>query len=270
MYQDLRELTLEAKRKAARRRHMVVPARRRPLEGRRDRGRRRRLRGADRAQLGAHIVKIKPPTAHIEQAEAKKVFEKYAIPTKTLADRVRHCVQSAFNGKRILIFSGGETRDTASLLADVKEMAAGGAFGAIMGRNAFQRPKPDALKPPAVGHRHLQSRALTASRPTAVALAAALLAACASPHVRRPLEEEPFVLSPGPPPSMAAPVVLREAAGRTAIERIGPGGRIPSSTRRWQGGRRCCSSTRGRSTTCSRGGSRASFRTPRLRAGRRP
>ena len=60
------------------------------------------------AQLGAHVIKIKPPKAHIEQAEAKKVFEKYNIPIKTLAERVRHCVQSAFNGKRIVIFSGGE------------------------------------------------------------------------------------------------------------------------------------------------------------------
>ncbi|MBX3190702.1 MAG: class I fructose-bisphosphate aldolase [Labilithrix sp.] len=98
------------------------------------------------AQLGAHVIKIKPPSAHIEQAEAKKVFEKYKIPTATLAERVRHCVQSAFNGKRIVIFSGGETKDTASLMEDVKQLAAGGAFGSIMGRNAFQRPKAEAVK----------------------------------------------------------------------------------------------------------------------------
>jgi class I fructose-bisphosphate aldolase len=98
------------------------------------------------AQLGAHVIKIKPPTAHIEQPEAKKVFEKYNIPTKTLAERVRHCVQSAFNGKRIVIFSGGESKDTASLLEDVKGLAEGGAFGSIMGRNAFQRPRAEGLK----------------------------------------------------------------------------------------------------------------------------
>ena len=71
-------------------------------------------------QLGAHVVKIKPPKDVIEQAEAKKVFEKYAIPTKTLADRVRHCVQSAFNGKRIVIFSGGEAKGTDELLEEVR------------------------------------------------------------------------------------------------------------------------------------------------------
>src|SRR5580693_6925344 len=98
------------------------------------------------AQLGAHVIKIKPPKDFIEQAEAKKVFEKYAIPTKTMADRVRHCVQSAFNGKRIVIFSGGESKGTDDILEEIKGLAAGGAFGSIMGRNAFQRPKPDGIK----------------------------------------------------------------------------------------------------------------------------
>jgi class I fructose-bisphosphate aldolase len=98
------------------------------------------------AQLGAHVIKIKPPKDHIEQAEAKKVFEKYNIPTKTLADRVRHVVQSAFNGKRIVIFSGGEAKDTPAVLDEVREIAKGGGFGSIMGRNAFQRPRAEAIK----------------------------------------------------------------------------------------------------------------------------
>ena len=98
------------------------------------------------AQLGAHVIKIKPPKDHIEQAEAKKVFEQYKIPTKTLAERTAHCVQSAFNGKRIIIFSGGETKDTAGVLEEVQGLADGGAFGSIMGRNAFQRPRAEAIK----------------------------------------------------------------------------------------------------------------------------
>jgi class I fructose-bisphosphate aldolase len=98
------------------------------------------------AQLGAHIIKIKPPRDLVEQAEAKKVFEKYAIPTKTLADRVRHCVQAAFNGKRILIFSGGEAKSTDEILEEIKGLAAGGSFGSIMGRNSFQRPRAEAIK----------------------------------------------------------------------------------------------------------------------------
>ena len=98
------------------------------------------------AQLGAHVIKVKPPKDHLEQPEAKKVFEKYAVPTKTMADRVRHVVQSCFAGKRIVIFSGGESKGTDDILAEVKELAAGGAFGSIMGRNSFQRPHAEAVK----------------------------------------------------------------------------------------------------------------------------
>ncbi len=98
------------------------------------------------AQLGSHVIKVKPPKDLVELAEAKKVYEKYAIPTKTLPERVRHVVQSAFGGKRIVIFSGGEAKGTEEVLAEVKGIAEGGAFGSIMGRNAFQRPKADALK----------------------------------------------------------------------------------------------------------------------------
>ncbi|HVE85589.1 MAG TPA: class I fructose-bisphosphate aldolase [Myxococcales bacterium] len=98
------------------------------------------------AQLGAHVIKVKPPKDFIEQAEAKKVYEKFKIPTGTLADRVRHVVQSAFNGKRIVIFSGGEAKDAGAIMEEIKGIADGGGFGSIMGRNAFQRPKDEALK----------------------------------------------------------------------------------------------------------------------------
>jgi len=97
------------------------------------------------AQLGAHIIKVKPPKDFLEQPEAKKVYEKYQIPSATLAQRIQHVVQSAFNGRRIVIFSGGEAKGTEELLAEVAQIAAGGGFGSIMGRNAFQRPKDEAL-----------------------------------------------------------------------------------------------------------------------------
>jgi fructose-bisphosphate aldolase, class I len=98
------------------------------------------------AQLGAHVIKVKPPKELVEHAEAKKVYEKYQIPIKTLPERVRHVVQSAFNGRRIVIFSGGEAKGTEEVLAEVRGIKEGGAFGSIMGRNAFQRPKAEALK----------------------------------------------------------------------------------------------------------------------------
>src|SRR5512147_2655916 len=97
-------------------------------------------------QLGAHIVKVKPPKDVVEHPEAKKVYEKYRIPTKTLPERVKHVVQSAFNGKRIVIFSGGEAKGTEEVLAEIRGLKEGGSFGSIMGRNAFQRPKAEALK----------------------------------------------------------------------------------------------------------------------------
>lgn len=98
------------------------------------------------AQLGAHIVKVKPPTGHIEQPEAKKVFDEFKIPISTQAEQVRHVVQSCFDGRRIIIFSGGPAKGTEAVLEEVKQVALGGAFGSIMGRNAFQRPKAEAIK----------------------------------------------------------------------------------------------------------------------------
>ena len=98
------------------------------------------------AQLGAHFIKVKPPTAHIEQAAAKKVYQSENIKVSTLSERIRHVVKSSFNGRRVVIFSGGETKTTEELLTEIREIAKGGGFGSIMGRNAFQRPKAESIK----------------------------------------------------------------------------------------------------------------------------
>ncbi len=98
------------------------------------------------AQLGAHFIKVKPPTAHIEQDEARKVYEAQGIQVSKLSDRAKHVVESCFNGKRVVIFSGGAAKGTEDVLAEVKDLAQGGAFGSIMGRNAFQRPKNEAIE----------------------------------------------------------------------------------------------------------------------------
>jgi len=97
-------------------------------------------------QLGSHVVKVKPPGEFIFQPEAQKIFERYSIPWKTLADRTRHVVQSCFNGKRVVIFSGGEAKGTDEILTEIRGLRDGGAFGSIMGRNAFQRPREEAIK----------------------------------------------------------------------------------------------------------------------------
>jgi class I fructose-bisphosphate aldolase len=97
-------------------------------------------------QLGAHIVKVKPPTGHIEQSAAKKVYEKQRIQIDSLADRIRHVVQSAFGGRRIVIFSGGEAKETDAILEEIRGIQQGGGFGSIIGRNSFQRPREEAVK----------------------------------------------------------------------------------------------------------------------------
>jgi len=98
------------------------------------------------AQLGAHVIKVKPPTAHLEQGAAKKVYEKERVPLGTLAERVRHVVQSSFNGRRIVIFSGGEAKEDAAMFDEVRGIREGGGFGSIIGRNSFQRPRDEAIK----------------------------------------------------------------------------------------------------------------------------
>ncbi len=97
------------------------------------------------AQLGAHVIKVKPPTELIEQDAARKVYEAEGIPIGTLAERVRHVVQSAFNGRRIVIFSGGAAKGREGVIEEITGIAEGGGFGSIIGRNSFQRPKTEAI-----------------------------------------------------------------------------------------------------------------------------
>jgi class I fructose-bisphosphate aldolase len=95
------------------------------------------------ALLGAHIIKVKPPTDHIGLEAAKKAYQN--IDTSTLAKRVQHVVQTCFNSKRIVIFSGGDAGETDTLLETIRGLRDGGAFGSIIGRNSFTRPREEAL-----------------------------------------------------------------------------------------------------------------------------
>ena len=97
------------------------------------------------ALVGAHIIKVKPPTSFIEQDEAKKIYEKEKIPIASLNDRIKHVVDSCFNGKRLVVFSGGSSKDKDSLLEEIRQLYIGGASGSIIGRNSFQRPYGEAL-----------------------------------------------------------------------------------------------------------------------------
>jgi class I fructose-bisphosphate aldolase len=95
--------------------------------------------------LGAHIIKVKPPKSSIFDKKAKEAYEKESVKTSTLKERVEIIKRACFDGKRIVIFSGGEVKDDASVLEEVKQIASGGGFGSIIGRNAFQRKREDAL-----------------------------------------------------------------------------------------------------------------------------
>lgn len=98
------------------------------------------------AQLGAHIIKVKPPTDFIEQDEARNVYESERIDISTLPNRIKHVMQSAFNGRRLVVFSGGSARSTIELLEEIRQIRDGGGSGSIIGRNSFQRPKEEAIK----------------------------------------------------------------------------------------------------------------------------
>ena len=98
------------------------------------------------ALLGAHIIKVKPPTGYLEQPDAKKVYEAEKIATGTLAERIKHVTQACFNGRRIVVFSGGGAKGESELLDEVRGLRDGGANGSIIGRNTFQRPREEALK----------------------------------------------------------------------------------------------------------------------------
>ncbi len=98
------------------------------------------------ALLGAHIIKIKLSTDHLELKEAKKVYEDEKIDIADQAARVRHCMQAAFAGRRIVVFSGGSKKGTSSVYDDARAIRDGGGNGSIIGRNTFQRSREDALK----------------------------------------------------------------------------------------------------------------------------
>ncbi len=98
------------------------------------------------AQMGADLIKVKPPTSLIVLPGNQELYEKHGIKIDTLADRVRHVIQSAFAGRRIVIFSGGPAKATEEVYEEIRQLAAGGAFGSIIGRNSFQRKKEEAIE----------------------------------------------------------------------------------------------------------------------------
>ncbi|MBW7057436.1 class I fructose-bisphosphate aldolase [Paracoccus bogoriensis] len=98
------------------------------------------------ALIGAHIIKIKLPTDHLMLPEARKVYEEKGIDIASPAARVRHCMEASFNGRRIVVFSGGAAKGADAVYDDARAIRDGGGNGSIIGRNSFQRSREDALE----------------------------------------------------------------------------------------------------------------------------
>lgn len=96
--------------------------------------------------MGASIVKVKLPTEHVEYLESESVYRTAKFDFSTLTKRVEHIVRCCFNGRRLVVFSGGETKDLANVYAEARAIRDAGGNGSIIGRNCFQRPKGEALE----------------------------------------------------------------------------------------------------------------------------
>jgi class I fructose-bisphosphate aldolase len=99
------------------------------------------------ALMGAHIIKVKPPTDYIYQPEAKKSYEHFKELNEfnSLSKRIKHIKDACFAGKRIVLFSGGASKSLDDVYEEAKAIRDGGGNGSIIGRNSFQRPKSEAL-----------------------------------------------------------------------------------------------------------------------------
>ena len=98
------------------------------------------------ALIGAHVIKVKPPTDSMFLDAAAKIYMSEKIPILDLTSRISHVVQSCFAGRRIVVFSGGEAKDLDGIYNEARAIRDGGGNGSIIGRNTFQRPRADALE----------------------------------------------------------------------------------------------------------------------------
>ena len=100
---------------------------------------------------GVHTVFIPSATNHSFVASklireiARLGGDVHTMVPPPVAKRIEHVVQSCFNGKRIVVFSGGESKSLDGLYEEIRGLRDGGANGSIIGRNTFQRPREEAL-----------------------------------------------------------------------------------------------------------------------------
>ena len=98
------------------------------------------------ALLGAHIIKVKPPSSSVTNSELKKQYSEFFSNIDSLSERIKHIKKSAFNSKKLVVFSGGNAKGTQEMLEEIEQIKDGGGNGSIIGRNTFQRPRAEALQ----------------------------------------------------------------------------------------------------------------------------
>ena len=98
------------------------------------------------ALLGAHIIKVKPPSSSVANNELKKQYSEFFSNIDSLSERIKHIKKSAFNSKKLVVFSGGNAKGTKEMLEEIEQIKDGGGNGSIIGRNTFQRPRAEALQ----------------------------------------------------------------------------------------------------------------------------
>ncbi len=98
------------------------------------------------AQLGAHIIKVKLPSAHVADKKSKQLLEENGIAIDNLSDRVSYLIRSAFDGRRIVINSGGAAKGDDAVFDEIRAIRDGGGFGSIIGRNTFQRAWDESME----------------------------------------------------------------------------------------------------------------------------
>ena len=115
------------------------------------------------AQLGANIIKVKPPTDFIESPDAQKVYDAEKIDISSLNKRIAHIMEASFGGRRLVVFSGGAAKGTDAIYDEIRQLRDGGANGSIIGRNSFQRSREGCARPARKRHQDLPGQVLIAS-----------------------------------------------------------------------------------------------------------
>lgn len=94
------------------------------------------------AMIGAHVIKVKIPEAKIRE-QNRSLYSTDAVTSKSM--RVQSVMRAGFDGKRVVLFSGGARKGADTIVDDIRAIKNGGGTGSIMGRNIFQRDRNDAL-----------------------------------------------------------------------------------------------------------------------------